>query len=154
MATPDYQALLAEVTNDPVGLGYAGKTDDEIAALLNTADRVVSASLLPLSTVGIWAAKTGVRAKIGQHAANDASPVQSVCLTILDLLQGLNGPPLELDNADNAAMIDALVAVGVMTAGDKTGLLALGETRTSRALELPGWGVAVQAPDVAHVRTL
>ena len=31
----NYATLYTEITNDPAGLGYAGKTDAEIAALLN-----------------------------------------------------------------------------------------------------------------------
>lgn len=30
-----YQAIKEEITNDPLNVGYAGKTDSEIAILLN-----------------------------------------------------------------------------------------------------------------------
>jgi hypothetical protein len=151
---PDYAVLKAELLTDPLALGYAAMTDQQCADSLNAPTRVRVEPLVPLAALAIWAAKSGVRAKIDRAAGDGTSPVQSVCLALLDMLAGLSGPPLDLGNPDNLAMVNGLVAAGVMTAGDKAGLLALQDVPTSRALELAGWGIPVQAPDVARARSI
>ena len=37
MTPTDYKTLRTELDTDPLGLGYAGKTDQQVATLLNTA---------------------------------------------------------------------------------------------------------------------
>lgn len=149
---PNYTLLAAEVRDDPLGRGYAAMTADLITADLNTPYRTLTVPQVPVSKVAMWAAKTGVRAKIEVHAADADSPVRSVCLALQDLFRGLGSPTLDLGDADNRAMCDALAAVGVMSAGQKTSLLALQDQPLTRAVEV--WGVPVQAPDIDYVRSL
>lgn len=154
----DSEALKAELTTDPLHLGYAAAGGDAaIAALLNAPNAAYTANdpLVPLSTLGIWAAKTGVRAKIEANASNASSPVQSVCLAIRDLLVGLSGPSFDSGNPDNLAMVDGLVATGVLVdangASLKPSLLALGsKTPASRAEVLFGPGSVVTPADVSR----
>lgn len=144
----DQTTLKTEIATDPLRLGYASAGGDvAIAALLNAPGAGFTANnpLVPLSALGIWAAKTGVRAKVEANAANTSSPVQAVCLTVRDLLTGLNGPAFDSSNADNLSMVDSLVAAGVLVDGGgnslKPALLALGnKTPASRAEVLFGPG--------------
>lgn len=154
----DYAILANEINTDPLGLGYAGQSDGGIAELLNTpnASYSVSASLVPLSLLGIWAAKNDVRKKIEAAANDSTSPVQSICQTIRDLLQGLNGPPFDASNPDNQAMLSALAAAGVLVDDASppnslaSSLLALAtKSPASRAEVLFGEGVIVSHIDVA-----
>jgi hypothetical protein len=155
----DPTTLKTELATDPLHLGYAAAGGDAaIAALLNMPNAVFTANnpLVPLSALGIWAAKTGARAKVEANAANASSAVQAVCLTVRDLLTGLSGPPFDSSNADNLAMVDGLVAAGVLvdSGGNslKPSLLALGnKTPASRAEVLFGPGTVVAPADVARV---
>lgn len=147
-----YPDLTAELIEDPLGQDYANMTDQEAADSLNALTRTLTVPQVPISQVAMWSAKTGVRAKIEAHASNVASPVQSVCLALVDLFRGLGSPTLNLGDADNLAMCDALVMVGVMDAGQKASLLALQNSPISRAVEL--WGFPVSNHDVAKARSL
>jgi hypothetical protein len=147
---PDYNALKVLVNSDPT---FTGKSDQQVADALNALTETEALPAVPLPQVAIWAARTGVRGRIEAAASNPNSPVQGICLMLRDFFSGLTGPALELDNPDNLAMLDALVASGVMTADNRTTLLALQNHPTSRALKLAGWGIPVQAPDIAWVRS-
>lgn len=152
--SPSYAVLKAEVTTDPLSRGYAGMTDAQVAADLNLAIYPLVNPVVSLKTLGIWAAKTGVRAKIAAAAANSQSAVQSVCLSLQDLFTGLAGPGLDLSNSDNLAMMSALQTAGIMSSADATSLQALTVVgQTSRAIGLVGWGIPVQAPDITFVRS-
>jgi hypothetical protein len=146
---PDYSVLRALVASDP---SFTGQSDQAVADVLNAPTEVVVVPLVPLSVLAMWAARTGVRARI-EAGTQTASPVQGICLTLRDLFTGLTGPSLDLSSTDNLAMLDALVTAGIMSAADRTSLLALQNHPTSRALQLAGWNVPVQAPDVAWVRS-
>jgi hypothetical protein len=143
---PDYAVLKAELLTDPLALGYAAMTDQQCADALNAMTRVRVEPLVPLAALAIWAAKSGVRAKIDRAAGDGTSPVQSVCLALLDMLAGLSGPPLDLGNPDNLAMVNGLVAAGVMTAGDKAGLLALQDVPPAGRSSWPAGGFPSRPP--------
>lgn len=146
----DYVALKNEITTDPLVLGYAGKSDMAIAGILNTSNAAYTANnpLVPLTTLSIWAAKNSVRGLIEQNALNNASAVQSICLAVKDLLQGVAGT-WDSSNPDNKTMVQALVTAGVMTVAQQTSVLALGnKSPASRAEVLFGPGTVVDAYDV------
>jgi hypothetical protein len=155
----DPTTLAAELAADPQGLGYAGKGDGALADLLNAPHDgyTALAPLVPLSALAIWAAKTGVRAKIEAAAADANSPVRAPCLALRDLFTGLAGPGFDLGNPDNLAMADALVAAGVLTDAQgvslASSLLTLGaKTPASRAEVLGGPGTVVTAADVRRAQ--
>jgi hypothetical protein len=148
-------ALAAETANDPLVLGYAGRGDGALCELLNAPHEDFTAHnpLVPLAALAIWAAKTGVRAKIEAAAADAASPVRAPCLALRDLFAGLGGPAFDLSNPDNLDMADALVQAGVLVGalGNslKAALLALGDkSPASRAEVLFGPGTVVTVDDI------
>ena len=148
--TANYTALKTEVMTDPLGRGYASMTDAQVATDMNTAYIPVPVPV-PISQVAIWAAPS-IRAALQASANNNSSPVQSICLTILDWLSGLTGPPLDLTATANQTMLAALVVAGVVQQSDATALTVLATTMTTRALSLPDWGIPVQGPDITAVR--
>ena len=62
--------LKAEITNDPAGLGYSGKTDDQICALINAKTRSKHVELLTPSQIlnavvySEWTAKTATQQQV------------------------------------------------------------------------------------------
>jgi len=132
----NYAILKAELADDPLGQGYAGKTDAEVAALLNTADqeRLVS---IPSSELLAWSAGAGRLQRI-EDACNDAensAELRSMAKAAHTMILR-DETSLDLSLPDRSAMLDALVAYGVLTVADKTSLLALATQSLSRATDL------------------
>jgi hypothetical protein len=90
----DYAALRNEITTDPLGLGYAGKGDDQVAGLLDAPNSayVAVTPQVPLNLVLKWAAG-GPHQKLQDYAGGTANhPVlRSMCLTALQILGGAAG---------------------------------------------------------------
>lgn len=148
-------SLQSEIVNDPLQLNYTGKSDLEKAAILNTSvsGYISFNPLLPLTSLGIWAAKNGVRASVEKAALDNTSPVQSPCLAIRDLLITMGGPPFDIGNADNRAMISGLVATNIMTLPQAEDLLSLGnKLNSSRAEVLFGVGTVISEQDIGIAR--
>ena len=151
----DYAALQSEIVNDPTSLGYSDKSDLEKATLLNTLQSGLIAfnPLLPLTSLGIWAAKTGVRAKVEQAALDNTSPVQSPCLAVRDLLVTMTGPPFDIGNVDNRTMVSGLVLTSIMSSGQAAELISLGnKTPASRAEVLFGVDTIVSEQHIGIAR--
>ena len=111
-ADPALQALLEQ-----------GRIADLAAAL--------SAGRTRLGTVSVgdfasWAAATGMRAVIEDHAANAASPMRSIALALRDVLTGATGG-IRLDLPANQQMLAAWVTAGELTAANRDALLALAQ---------------------------
>lgn len=151
----NYISLQTEITNDPTNLGYSGKSDLDKATILNTANSgyISFNPLLPLTSLGIWAAKTGVRASVEKAALDNTSPVQSPCLAIRDLLVTMGGPPFDIGNVDNRTMISGLVATSIMTLTQANDLISLGnKSPCSRAEVLFGVGTIISEQDIGIAR--
>jgi hypothetical protein len=136
------QALKDELTNDPLGRGYSGMSDEAAADSLNTANRsclepISSAELLAWSGNGATDGSMLCRyERIQEAAAASASnTVRGACIAALGMIER-DGTSLDLNKPDRMAMLDALVAGGVLTAAEKTSLLALATITCSRAVEL------------------
>jgi hypothetical protein len=145
-------ALGDELRNDPAGLGYAPLlalgADEALAKLLNLRGRP---GRRPVTVRGLlrWGATSGVLSDLvtsSQGASSRAA--RAVSLAFLRLLDRLDS--LDLDDADIRAMVDALVLAGVLTAAQRTELMALGAAQVSRAEELFGPGTSVGHLDVAQ----
>lgn len=147
----DITALAAELANDPLDVGYSGMTDAQCAIALNTVDRNVvvqrdSRKLLQ------WLAGSGRYQRIEDAAANPvkSDAIRSICKAALRMVER-DGTLLDLSNAEQEGMIDALVADGTLTATDKSDLVTMATTQMSRSEEL-GLGGAVKPGNVAEAR--
>lgn len=147
--------LKSELEDDPQSLGYTGD-DVADAELLNTKSR---AGYTPLGSRALlaWGAANGRLSKIND-AANRVSPydalpasARSVAMAA-DRMLSRSDTELDLSNAAHVALVDALVASQVLTAGDKTELLTMAATSISRADEL-GLGY-VTPSNIADARRL
>lgn len=124
--------LSDELTNDPLGRGYSGMTDAEAAAALNAADRP---SVRPVSNKKYlkWLAGTR-RKKIADAAAvHSSATVQGLAQMALDMILRAD---VDYVRGDHEAMLDGLVAGGVLDADDKGALDDLADIQISRAEEL------------------
>lgn len=136
---PDYTALAAEIAADPLALGYAGKTDAQVAALLNGADRSTTAARSVVPAYEVWEAIVPA-----EWAALSAAEKQRV-QTLLAMGQvNLAGP-------NTRAGFAAAFAAGTAT---RTALLALPTQSIARTRAQEVFGVPVTDQDVARARSL
>lgn len=129
----DYPALAQLIAGTPAFAPYlAAGNDQAIADALNLRDQAVY-GVVSRDAFAIWAASTGLRATIQDHADNPASPLRSIALTLLDVIRGGAANGVDFSNADNVAMLNTWVTAGAMTEMQKGALLALSTRYTSIA---------------------
>lgn len=131
----DYAALKSEIAGDPAVLGYSGKTDAEIAVLLNDASKR-SRNKTSISTVELFEAIDPA-----EFAVLDVTK-QANIRTLLSLGSVL------VNGANTRAVL-----FGAFTAGSatRTALIALAKESISRAREL-GFPDGLGAGDIAKAR--
>lgn len=118
-----------------------------IANALNRKDILTAGSIM-VNKFAIWCAETGMRAAINDQASNPASPLRSIALTLLDLLQGnLTPASLDLSIQQNVEMLHAWVLAGLLTTKQEQELITLSQTYISRAEQV---GLIVDANLVAE----
>ena len=131
-----FQILKDEIDNDPLGRGYAGTSDQDIANSLNSKDHD---NLVALSSteLRIWAAESA-RAFNIREAISDGTKVDQVrnLSLILDKLLGTDDGVLDPSIAAHVAMINQLVLAGVLADSDRTALVAAATQLISRAKQL------------------
>ena len=141
--------LKSEIDSDPLGRGYSGMDDTAVAVDINTAyrtkkDPISSAELLA------WSASDARLQNIKNAAENGATDDLKSLAQAAYLIVTRDGTTLDLNLADRVAMLDSLVAAGVLTAADRTSLDALATVSISRAEELAIG--RVRAGDVIQAR--
>jgi hypothetical protein len=137
--------LATELTNDPLARGYSGMTAAQAAASLNTANRPSATTvLIPSAELLAWSGGGAsddpavkcryerIQEAAGSHASN---VVRGACLAALGMIER-DDTGLDLSKSDRVGMLDALVSGGVLTAGEKTEVVAMGTPLISRAQEL------------------
>lgn len=134
-------ALYDELTAGPLSVELAplitARNDSGIAEIMNRKDISVY-STIKTNTFAIWAASTGLRSSIQDHADNHASPLRSIALTLLDLLTGNLERAIDLGIQSNIAMLNAWVVAGALTTAQRDELLALSQKMISRADQIGG----------------
>ena len=143
--------LLEEITAGPLAAELAPFVSIHdyraIANRLNQADIPTPGSIM-VNKFAIWCAETGMRAAIADQAAQELSPLRSIALTLLDLLQGnLTPPSLDLSITQNTEMLHAWVLAGILTVEQEQQLIDLSQTYISRANQI---GLVVDANSVAE----
>jgi hypothetical protein len=103
------------------GFDLAGRDCQAIADELSTTKAPGYVSREAFAT---WAAKTGMRAKIEDHALTAGHPLRSISLALIDVLRS---PTVGIDFAvqDNRDMLDVWVDFGELSAADAGDLLEL-----------------------------
>ena len=134
MTNEQYAVLTDELRNDPLGIGYANMTDEDVATSLNEPRFSV-----PTTRFITWRAiaavldddeYAAVKSALNQFA--QSSPKVADMLPFLSQATGDDGTGggIDFGNASVRAMIQALPGIGEAT---KQKLLALGERPASRA---------------------
>lgn len=124
---------------------YGGLSDPEAADAGNALDQT---KLMPIPSAELlaWSASNNRFTSIKAAADNVNHPVNSVASAAY-LMITRDGTTLDLSLSDRMALVDALVASSVLTADDKTSLLALATKPASR-FELAG----LPGVEAKHVR--
>lgn len=136
----DYAALVAELRDDPLGAGYAAMTDAQRMAALTAKTRSRPRRLSSLDLL-LWGGADGRLARV-RKAAQKAPPYDGLpdaahaVAIVADALVTRQDAGFDPSLPSHLAMVDALVAAQVLTAGDRTALLALASEPCSRADEL------------------
>jgi hypothetical protein len=133
----DYLALKNEILLDPLGLGYSGKTDAQVAALMNGASR-------PTTTPRTIVAAHDVYEAIdpGEWSALSAALKQ----TITDLL---NMGEIDASGTRTRATFGAAFGAGSTS---RANLLALTTVSVARSRAQEIFGVAVTDQDITRAR--
>lgn len=131
-------ALQIELATDPLGRGYAGMTDAECAASLNTRNRRGAINTASIRQYLHFQSKwSDVRAKsLGLLSAT--APQRVTALYLIDYLTDFE--TVDYDIAAHAALgstvFDACVAAGFMINADKGAILALGDNLRTRGEQI------------------
>ena len=130
----DYQAIRDESDNDPESIGYAGKTNAEIAVLMNTKDRD---GIVTSEEFSRWAAANGVAAKIRALAEDGAATDANRSFGIYgDQVLRRGDFELDQDNDDTVTLITGLKTGGALSVADVGSLKALAKNQQTRGEEL------------------
>jgi len=129
MTNDELTALAAEITSNPVYADWiANGNDQQIADALNATTRPVVGKL-SRARFSMWCGVTGLRAVIADHAANQASPLRAVALTVQDFLLGGVADAIDFADPANQAMLQAWIQAGALTQEQVGELLALATTQ-------------------------
>jgi hypothetical protein len=135
----DYVALKNEILNDPLALGYAGKTDAQVAALINGASRPTTCARTIVRADEVYEAIDAT-----EWAAASAANQQS----IKDLLAM---GQVNAAGTRTRAVFAAVFAAGTTSRANLLALTSLPVART-RAQEI--FGDVVAAGDVFRAKNL
>lgn len=137
--------LRNELTNDPAGMGYAGKTAAQKVAILNAPKEGVTFHVIvDVATV------LKVIGMAQFRAAALSEPSRTGWLETLANIRSLKDGLIPSD-AGVAELLAGAVQAGVLTSQEKAALDALGVRTGSRAEQLWGVGTVVTLNDVARV---
>lgn len=145
----DYAVLRAEIDTGPLASELVGKSDDDVAAILN--DKQFTATKERYVTVRTVLAELGATAGAAildklEAAATQSSPVK----WMLKFLTQDSG--LDVGQSETQGCIDALAVAGVLTTDEATALKGMALLPTSRA-EILGFG-PVSYNDINKARAL
>ena len=146
--------LRDELNNDPLARGYVDMTDEQAAASINTKDRPVTEAL-GVADLILWGSRQARLAKLADAAASGSAVAPGERAEAIAFLQ-LMALGANFSETRPAALLTALVASGVLAAGDKASLANLAGNLQSRAQELRRAGKRTPNPvrtgDVTEAR--
>lgn len=97
-------------------------TGNIVAVAARLSELLTEVVPVPLKLLAAWAAPS-IRAKLQDHASNITSPLRSIALSALDMMQGAFSS--EFDTVAYAGMLDALQAGAIVTATERAQLAAI-----------------------------
>jgi hypothetical protein len=147
------ERLGQEIKNDPLNRGYSGMSNTQILESLRTPDRPAGTyNVLSSAELLAWAGsnqrKRKLRAASNDHASDDIKNIAEIAVDMLNR----DATELDLNKADRVAMMNALVAGGVLAAEDTAALYALAAKPNVSRLQELGLGHFLEG-DVEWART-
>ena len=130
----DIAKLKTELVTDPESMGYAALSDAAAAAAINLANRDYTVPLNSRTSLS-WAMRTERLADIETATTTGAKAIQAIALGVKHLLSRAD-TEIDMSDPDHVAMIDGLVAGGVLDAANKAELVTMATSQRSRADEL------------------
>jgi len=130
----DIAKLKTELVTDPESMGYAALSDADAAGAINLANRDYTVPLNSRTSLS-WAMRTGRLADIETATTAGTPAIQAIALGVKHLL-GRSDTEIDMSDPDHVAMIDGLVAGGVLDAANKAELVTMATSQRSRADEL------------------
>jgi hypothetical protein len=127
--------LKNELTTDPLGLGYAAKTDQQCYDLLVAKTRSRQRQLTTTDLLE-WAGTNQRFLKVKNAAAVTADSQTKNVAAILQTLLQSPGIAFDFNRAASSNMIDFLVTQNVLVAADRTALQSLANESINRFIEL------------------
>lgn len=131
------QALVDEISNDPLGRGYASMSNEDVSSSLNsTKDRPGVVDMSDIKAY-VLLQKIWGKCQYQAHHGTDRS-AQELCFNFIGLIDSLEA----VNFANSAAMagisfqLTEMVVAGLVTAEQRTELLALGDNLQTRGQEL------------------
>jgi hypothetical protein len=130
-------ALASEINADPRALGYAGKTNVQVAALLNTPGLAAADAKL---NAGIVKTSVLISAVVGSEFGALTAANQNLCQMYFGVAE------LDTSNVNVRAGLGGIFGVGTAT---RANLLAAVDRTPSRAEALFGAGFSIDQRDVS-----
>ena len=137
MTPEQMQILKTEITADPLDMGYANKSDDDRATILNS----LSVPVIRPVTVAqamMWAA-SGPRVRIAAAAATHSNEqIKASCQVVLDLMTGGTYQLIHLNDQELQSVLTGWVQAGVISQGEKDALITRATVLIGRGESLCG----------------
>lgn len=133
---------------DPTNRGYAGKTDAEVATLMNAKSvQVLQSRFITVRTLLAEIGPTLTTSIMTKLEARSEKPVQYAVAAMKTYTEGSG---IDIGHANTQAFIDSLQAGGVLTAEEANAVKNMGKVTVSRSEQLGLYNVT--ANDVARAR--
>jgi hypothetical protein len=104
---------------------YAGLTDQQAADAIN-AKTVTVQQTVAIHKLKEYAIINGIWPKLKAGQANSNSQVAALCVSVLDWVDDPRISTLDVNKPEVQAMLDGLVASGIMSASNKADVVAMG----------------------------
>lgn len=104
-------------------LSSAISSGNDVLAAARLSELLTQVNMIPISTLAVWAAQTGIRASLQDASNTIEHPLRSVALTAIDLLRGNMAE--NFDTVAYSGLLDALQAGGIMTQAHRDALMAI-----------------------------
>ncbi len=109
---------------------YASMTDQQAAAAIN-AKTVTVQETVQIHKVKEYAIINGVWPKLKAGQASSIPQVAALCVSVLDWVDDPRISTLDVNKPEVQAMLDGLVASGIMSANNKADVVAMGSHTAS-----------------------
>lgn len=131
----DITLLKSEIESDPLGRNYSLMSDEQVALSLNNKDRTRPSNISSAELLA-WSASDGRLASIRSAIEGGVDNTAKSLAEAAYMMISRDGTYLDLTLPDRVAMLDGLVAYGILSSSDRSDLVSKSTVSCSRAEEL------------------